>query len=103
MSRLPRFLAAGLVAALAAGAPLHAQPTAMRAEFAAPFAAHTEVIIDGKMWSCVGNACTTPSSDPRAAVVCRKLARKLGPVTRFSTPRGELDAAGLASCNQDRN
>jgi len=106
MSRLPRFLAAGLVAALAAGAPLHAQPTAMRAEFAAPFAApfaaHTEVIIDGRMWSCVGNACTTPSSDPRPAVVCRKLARKLGPITRFTTAAAELDEAGLAACNQDR-
>lgn len=102
MSRLPRFLAAGLVAALAGGAPLHAQPTAMRAEFAAPFAAHTEVIIDGKMWSCVGNACTTSSSDPRPAVVCRKLARKLGPITRFTTAAAELDEAGLAACNQDR-
>jgi hypothetical protein len=102
MSRLPRFLAAGMVATLAIGAPVQAQPTAMRAEFAAPFAAHTEIIIDGRMWSCVGNACSSPSSDPRPTVVCRKLARKLGPVTRFATSAAELDEAGLASCNQDR-
>ena len=91
------------VAALAASVPAAAQPTALRAEFATPFAAHTEIIIDGRMWSCIGNACSSPSNDPRPVVVCRKLARKLGPVTRFTTPQGELDAAGLASCNQDRN
>ena len=102
MSRLPQLVVAGLVAVMAAGVPAEAQPTAMRAEFAAPFTAHTEIIIDGRMWSCIGNACTTPSNDPRPAVACRKLARKLGPVTRFATPRSELDQAGLASCNQDR-
>jgi hypothetical protein len=98
MTRVIPLLAAAAV--LATGIPAAAQPTALRAEFATPFSAHTEIIIDGRMWSCVGNAC---SNDPRPAVACRKLARKLGPVTRFSTPRGELDAAGLASCNQDRN
>ena len=101
MTRVIPLLAAA--AALVAGIPAAAQPTALRAEFATPFAAPTEIIIDSRMWSCVGNACSSPSNDPRPAVACRKLARKLGPVTRFSTPQGELDAAGLASCNQDRN
>jgi hypothetical protein len=101
MTRVIPLLAAA--AMLMAGVPAAAQPTALRAEFATPFSAHTEIIIDGRMWSCVGNACSSPSNDPRPGVACRKLARKLGPVTRFSTPRGELDAAGLASCNQDRS
>ena len=100
MTRMIPLLAAA--ATLAAGIPAAAQPTALRAEFAAPFADRTEIIVDGRMWSCVGNACTSPSADPRPAVACRKLARKLGPVKRFTTPRGELDAAGLAACNQDR-
>ena len=90
------------VAFLAVGVPAQAQPTALRAEFATPFSTHTEVIVDGRMWSCIGNACTSPSNDPRPAVACRKLARKLGPVTRFATPQSELDSAGLATCNQDR-
>ena len=60
------------------------------------------MVIDGRMWSCTGNACTARGDDPRPAVACRKLARKLGPVTRFATPQAELDAAGLATCNQDR-
>ena len=102
MSRLPHLLAVGLATAMAAGAPAQAQPTALRAEFASPFSTPTEIIVDGRMWSCVGSACTSPSSDPRPAVACRKLARKLGPVTRFTTPQGDLGADGLATCNQDR-
>ena len=102
MSRLLPLAAAGFAAAIAAGLPAHAQPTAMRAEFAAPFTTHAEVIVDGRIWSCAGMACTTPTNDPRPAIACRKLARKLGPVVRFSAPRGELDTAGLAACNQDR-
>src|SRR5688572_10265454 len=100
MTRVLPLLAAA--AALVAGVPAAAQPTALRAEFATPFAAHTEIIIDGRMWSCIGNACTSPSNDPRPAVACRKLARKLGPVTRFTASRSELDATALAVCNQDR-
>ena len=101
MSRLPHLLAAGLAAAIAAG-PAQAQPTALRAEVSTPFTAHTQLIVDGRVWSCVGTACTSPRSDPRPAVACRKLARKAGPITRFTTPEGDLDATELASCNQDR-
>jgi len=101
MIRVTPLLAA--VAVLAAGVPVQAQATSLRAEFAAPFERATEVAIDGRMWSCTGNACTSRSDDPRPAVACRKLARKLGPVTRFATPQSELNAAGLATCNQDSN
>jgi hypothetical protein len=102
MSRLLTLAAAGFAAAIAAGLPAHAQPTAMRAEFTAPFTTHTEVIVDGRIWSCAGMACTTPNNDPRPAIACRKLARKVGPVVRFSAQQGELDTVGLAACNQDR-
>lgn len=102
MSRLPHLLAAAVVAAVVSGAPAQAQTAGMRAEFAAPFERATEVIIDGRIWSCEGNACTSRGDDPRPAVTCRKLARKTGTVTRFITPQAELDAAGLATCNQDR-
>jgi len=100
MIRLPHVLAAGL--ALAAASPALAQAGGLRAEFAAPFERASEVVIDGKLWLCAGTACTARGDDPRPAVACRKLARKLGPITRFATPRSELDQAGLASCNQDR-
>jgi hypothetical protein len=101
MTRVTVLLAAAL-AAMTAASPALAQAGGLRAEFAAPFERAAEVVIDGKLWSCTGTACISRSDDPRPAVACRKLARKLGPVTRFATPRSELDAAGLAACNQDR-
>ena len=89
--------------ALAAGAtaPAVAQAPTMRAEFAASQDGNREVIVDGRSWNCSGTACTTHGADARPAIACRKLARKLGPVTRFATSQTELDAAGLATCNQD--
>ena len=89
------------LSAIIAASPALAQ-SGLRAEFAAPFERASEVVIDGKVWSCTGTACTARGDDPRPAIACRKLARKLGPVTRFATPRSELDTAGLASCNRDR-
>ena len=101
MMRVTPLLAA--IAVFAAGVPVQAQAAGLRAEFAAPFESATEVAIDGRMWSCAGNACTARAGDPRPAVACRKLARKMGTVTRFATAQTELNAAGLATCNQDRN
>jgi hypothetical protein len=89
-------------AVLAAAVPAAAQANTLRAEFAVPFERTTQVVVDGRVWSCAGTACTSPRADPRPAVACRKLARKVGPVTRFATPQADLDAAGLATCNQDR-
>ena len=85
----------------AIAAPAAAQAPVMRAEVAEARAGNGEVIVDGRLWNCSGSACTTSGEDARPAVACRKLARKVGPVTRFVTPRGELDAEGLATCNQD--
>ena len=100
MTRVTPLLAA--LVALAAAVPAQAQASTLRAEFAAPFERATELVVDGRMWSCAGNACTSTRDDPRPTVACRKLARKVGEVTRFATPQTELNAAGLATCNQDR-
>jgi len=89
------------VLVLAAASPALAQAPTMRAELATAQDGDREVIVDGRVWTCSGTACTAQGSDARPAVACRKLARKLGPVIRFATPQSELDAAGLAACNQD--
>jgi len=99
MTRLTPLVAAAVVLT---AIPAMAQGAGLRAEFAAPFARSETVIIDGRQWSCSENACTSASDDPRPAIACRKLARKLGPVARFATPQAELNAAGLATCNQDQ-
>jgi hypothetical protein len=89
------------LAVAVSGAPVLAQGQTMRAEFTAPQDGNREVVVDGRVWTCSGNACTAQGDDARPAVACRKLARKLGPVTRFATPQSELNTAGLATCNQD--
>ena len=100
MTRLYAMFA--IVLAATATAPALAQAGTMRAELATAQEGTSEVIVDGRVWTCDGNACTARGDDPRPAVACRKLARKLGPVTRFATSQSELNAAGLATCNQDR-
>ena len=87
--------------ALITAPPAFAQAPTMRAEFASSQDANREVIVDGRLWSCSGTACTAQGDDARPAVACRKLARKLDPVARFATSQSELDADGLAACNQD--
>ena len=82
--------------------PAFAQAPTMRAELAAAPDGSREIVIDGRLWSCARNACTTPGDDARPAIACRKLARKVGTVTRFATSQSELNAAGLATCNQDQ-
>ena len=99
MPRPSRLIA--IVAAATISAPALAQAPTMRAEFAVSQDANREVVIDGRLWTCSGTACTARGDDARPAVACRKLARKLGPVARFATPQAELDAEGLATCNQD--
>ena len=89
------------VLALAGATPALAQAPAMRAEFATAQDGNREVIVDGRLWSCGGTVCIAQGEDTRPAIACRKLARKLGPVTRFATSQSELNAAGLATCNQD--
>lgn len=99
MFRLACMIAVAL--ASIASAPALAQTPTMRAEFATSQGGNREVITDGRLWTCSGTVCTARGDDPRPAIACRKLARKLGPVSRFTTPQAELDAAGLATCNQD--
>ena len=101
MTRVTSLLAA--VAVLVTAVPAMAQGAGLRAEFATPFARSETVIVDGRQWSCEGTACTSRSDDPRPAVACRKLARKVGPVARFASSKAELDAAAIAACNQDHN
>ena len=101
MTRAPVLPAAALALSFAFAGPALAQSGAMRAEFAAPFAREQQLIIDGTVWTCAGSACTARGDDARPAIACRKLSRKVGAVARFATAGGELDAAGLAACNQD--
>ena len=99
MLRVPCMIAVAL--ALSAVTPAFSQTQTMRAELTTPQDGNKEVVIDGRLWTCSGNACTSQGEDARPAIACRKLARKVGVVTRFATSQVELNDAGLATCNQD--
>lgn len=59
-----------------------------------------KVIQKGVLWKCEGAECTAPRDTSRPAIVCARLAQKVGPVSRFATPQGELAAEDLARCNE---
>jgi hypothetical protein len=52
------------------------------------------------MWKCAGDQCSAPAQDSRPLMVCQKVAKKFGPVTRFVSPSGALSDDELAKCNQ---
>lgn len=102
---LRRLLPAFAALAISAGSfaitaqPAHAEAGYYTAALAAPLAAPQKVIEGGVLWNCAGAACTAPRDTSRPAIVCARLARKVGEVTRFATPKGELAAEELAKCN----
>ncbi|WP_068071219.1 CC_3452 family protein [Novosphingobium lentum] len=76
-----------------------ATPTFYTAALVKPVSAPQHVIVDGVMWNCSGTECIAPRDGSRTANVCARLVRKLGPVSRFATPQGDLAAADLTQCN----
>jgi hypothetical protein len=94
---LPRAL---FTAALAATAlPALAASGSYAVTLSTPLAEARREIIDGAIWRCEGDRCTAPADGARAQAVCGNVARRIGPVARFASPKGELNAEQLARCN----
>lgn len=72
---------------------------AYTASLAAPLAAPKQEIIGGVMWKCVGESCSAPAEGSRPVLVCGRVAKKFGMVSRFASPQGELSAEELTRCN----
>ncbi|ABD27761.1 hypothetical protein Saro_3326 [Novosphingobium aromaticivorans DSM 12444] len=64
-----------------------------------PMEGEQKVIQKGVLWKCEGAECSAPRDTSRPAIVCARLVQKVGPVTRFATPQGDLGAEDLAKCN----
>jgi len=90
-----------LVGALALAGPAQAAPHAglFAAVLASPVAEPRQAIVDGVLWKCAGEQCSAPAQGSRAAITCARVARKLGPVVRFSSPQGDLSADEITRCN----
>ncbi|MBC2661945.1 hypothetical protein H7F50_09245 [Novosphingobium flavum] len=102
---MARTLSATLLATLAtlalpaALAPAQAAPAGWTATLREPLAQPRHDIVNSVVWTCIGTQCTAPAQDSRPAIVCRKVVQKFGPLTRFTSPAGELEAEALAKCN----
>jgi hypothetical protein len=66
---------------------------------AAPVAKPAKLMLGDVLWSCDGATCSAGADTARPVVVCTKLAAKVGTISRFATPKGELAAEDMARCN----
>ncbi|EGD60033.1 hypothetical protein Y88_1907 [Novosphingobium nitrogenifigens DSM 19370] len=91
-------------ATLAMGAaPVHAQSGGYYAvTLATPLTAPKDVILGDTLWHCAGTSCSAGQDPSRPAIVCARLSRAVGAISRFATPAGDLPADDLAKCNGNR-
>ena len=66
---------------------------------ASPVAKPAKLMLGDVMWNCSGAACSAAQDTARPVIVCTKLAAKVGQISHFTTPKGELAAEDLARCN----
>jgi hypothetical protein len=72
--------------------------TMINAELAQP-AKERIIIVRGTAFTCEGTACIAAANGSSARTICAQLARKAGPVTRFSFKGEAFDAAAMERCN----
>ena len=104
MTRLPVRIAAALLAfGLLPGSglitPALAAPAGWSATLRTPLPKPRQEIVNSVLWKCAGDQCLAPDQGSRPVFVCQKVVHKLGPVTRFTSPEGELGPDDLAKCN----
>jgi hypothetical protein len=61
--------------------------------------APTKKIVNGVQWSCEGTECIGRVDGSAPVNTCARVAKSFGAITKFATPKGELDADKLARCN----
>lgn len=66
---------------------------------AAPVAKPAKLMLGDVLWNCAGDTCLAGQDAARPVVVCTKLAAKVGTISKFVTPKGELAAEDMARCN----
>ena len=82
-------------------------PSAVEARGSAPYysvqlaapAAEARAIIGNVVWQCDGATCLAAKGTSRPVIMCKRVAKELGEVTRFAAGDALLDAADLAKCN----
>ena len=70
---------------------------------AAPVAKPAKLMLGDVLWNCSGAACSAGQDAARPVLICTKLAAKVGTISRFATPKGELAAEDMARCNTPKS
>ncbi|MCT2557448.1 hypothetical protein N0B51_00490 [Tsuneonella sp. YG55] len=68
------------------------------AELAVP-AAEARTIASGLLWNCADTACTANKGTSRPVIVCKRLAKEVGPISAFVANGKPIDGDDLARCN----
>jgi hypothetical protein len=90
----------GLAVILVGQGGLGAAPRAgYGAVLATPLPAPRHEIVGGLLWKCAGGQCAAPADGSRPVLVCQRVAKAFGAVTRFTGPAGELSGEDLSRCN----
>ena len=90
----------GTVASFSATvSPAQAAGQRYTAKLATPLAAPAKKVVNGVVWNCTGDTCTGAVDGARPLNTCTRVVKAFGPVTSFATPKGELSADDVQSCN----
>ncbi|NMW32335.1 hypothetical protein HKD42_09710 [Altererythrobacter sp. RZ02] len=82
-------------------------PTAAEARSSGPYytvelaqpASESRMIVRGTVFRCEGTSCVAGKGTSRPVVMCQRLAREVGTITKFTSKGNELAADKLAKCN----
>lgn len=90
----------GTVASFSATvSPAEAATPRYTAKLSTALEAPAKKVVNGVIWNCVGDTCTGQVDGARPLNTCAKVVKAFGPVATFATPKGELSAEDLQSCN----
>ncbi len=90
----------GTVASFSATvSPAEAAAPRYTAKLSTALEAPAKKVVNGVVWNCAGDTCTGAVDGARPANTCAKVVKAFGKVATFATPKGELSAEDLQSCN----
>ena len=93
---------AAVAGACVAGTAIAAERT--EAILAAPVSEPRQVIVDGKLWSCEGNKCTSGNQGKSQPIgrECARAAKTLGPIVAYTRGERALNADEIKACNAQK-
>jgi hypothetical protein len=79
--------------------PAEAAAPRYTAKLSTALEAPAKKVVNGVVWNCAADTCTGAVDGARPLNTCAKVVKAFGTVSTFATPKGELSAEDLQSCN----